>query len=140
MDQRFHMRLERNDTHDCYILYPCGHIETHADIQSFIDEYVRLFEPLGRKVDIIIVLDMFSVATAAAEAWSLARKAMVERFTNISVRVSSGGNLAFFLKKNAATNSKYVDYEEDIVSAIEMLQQKRREQRVTASTKKAQSA
>ena len=137
---RFHMRLERNDTHDCYILYPCGHIETQADVQCFIDEYVRLFEPLGRKVDIVIVLDMFSVAPAAAESWSLARKAMVERFTNISVRVSSGGNLAFFLKKNAAANSKYVDYEEDIVSAIELLQQKRREQRASAPAKKTQTA
>ena len=128
MSSPFHMRLERNDDFDCYILYPCGHIATAEDIQCFTAEYVRLFGPLGRRVDVVIVLDMFTVAPGALETWSLARRDMVERYTNISVRASSGGNLGFFLKKNEATNSAYNDYADDIPSAIERLQQKRRSQ------------
>ncbi len=128
MDATYKMRLERNDELDCYIAYPCGVIATPADVQLFIDEYVRWFEPLGRKVDVIIVLDMFTVMPAVAELWSIARKAMVERFTNFTVRVSAGGNLAFFLKKNPAANSAYDDYAEDITSAIALLVQKRASQ------------
>jgi hypothetical protein len=128
MGSAFHMCLERSEENDCYILYPCGHIATDSDVQNFEAEYNRVFAPLARKVDIVIVLDMFSVDPSILETWSHARKRMVEQYTNISVRVSSGGNLAFFLKKNAAKNSAYHDYEDDIVSAIRLLQEKRAKQ------------
>ena len=115
--------LELDRTHDVYIAYPCCHLATEADCLSWFEAYLRVFEPLHRRVDIVFVLDMFSVEPAIAEVWGRYRAELHERFIRHTVRVSSQGLAAVVFESRSqrhVAQTKSADIESAIAAILKL--------------------
>lgn len=115
--------LELDRQHDVYIAYPCCHIATEDDCRRWFEAYLRVFEPLKRRVDIVFVLDMFSVDPSIAEVWGGYRAELHERFIRHTVRVSSQGLSAVVFESRSQRHvlqKKSADIDSAIATILSM--------------------
>ena len=63
------MRFEWVPERDIYIVYPTGIVRGEADCKAWRMAFDARFAGLGRRVDMVIVLEMFSVDPVIAHTW-----------------------------------------------------------------------
>lgn len=114
------IRFEYDAGRDIYIAYPCCTLTSEADCLLWYHEYVRAFAHLGRRVDVIFVLDMFKVDARVRDFWGKYRNRVHENFTRHTVRVHTG---EFELVLGKFTTQR--DSAKDIPTAIEIIEKRR---------------
>jgi hypothetical protein len=85
--ENVNIRFEYDEEHDLYVIYPCCALNTDGDVRAWAEAYETFFRPLGRRVDCIFVLDMFSVSAAVGVSWQRYRAHIHENYTRHTVRV-----------------------------------------------------
>lgn len=126
MTSQITIHFEHDATHDVHIVYPCCHIESEADCIAWLERYSQYCTPLGHKVDMIIVLDMFSVDPAITPVWAEYRAEMLTRFSRYSVRVHSDSTVASAVVAGSAKHGVSADIAPDIPTALAHIMRCRR--------------
>ena len=96
------IRFEYQAQNDIYVIYPCCALITEDDCRAWFETYDAFFRPLGRRVDCILVLDMFSVGPGVSQVWQQYRARIHASYTRHTVRAYMGADEVAFIAK--ATN------------------------------------
>jgi hypothetical protein len=103
-----------------YVSYPCGHVEAQADCDAWLEAHRALFERHGGRYDLIVVVDMFSMARAMFEEFGAVREIAYDTYFRYSVRVTPPTNLSVPPTARAG-------YAFDIPSAMDAIDRMRQE-------------
>lgn len=87
---RGHIEFAYDSSNDVVIATPHWSIETETDCKLWLDQYQLGLAKLGkRKVDMVMVLDDFSITPSIAPVWGRYRATMVNDHVRFSVRVNA---------------------------------------------------
>ncbi len=89
-------------THDVIIAIPHWKIETKADVEEWYRQYEEFMKPFGRRMDFIVVLDDFQIATAIGPYWGEYRAKVHQRFTRFNYRVHANNKVKLFVNTSGA--------------------------------------
>lgn len=120
------IRFERDEKNDIVIAYPKWHIETEEDCKVWLAQYEAYFAPFGRRVDIIVVLDEFSIGNGIGSVWGSYRAEIHKRFTRHSVRVHANAKVRTYSATSGALHGVPSDEARDVPTAIALIHEHRR--------------
>ncbi|MBC7793776.1 MAG: hypothetical protein H7Z43_08710 [Clostridia bacterium] len=103
MPSSFELGVEYNAQHDAYIVYPCCNITSEEDCKVWLDAYIRLFAPLRKRIDCVIILSMFSVAPEIVDVWAKYRVRLYREIIRFSVRVETDTSMLATSSRQLAT-------------------------------------
>lgn len=110
-----------NRQHDVHIAYPDWTLETEDDCKAWHKQYADYFTKLGKKVDMIVILDKFAIGASIGPVWGKYRADMHKRFTRYSVRVHPSARVGTFIATSATIHKAPSDEAPDLESAFEMI-------------------
>ena len=92
MQGKIEFRCRKHD--DIHIAHPKWTIETDADCKLWFQRYADYHEPLGQKVDTILLLDDLFIGKGIGSVWGRHRADMVNRFTPYSIHVHANAKVS----------------------------------------------
>ncbi len=121
------IRFEHDEAHDVYIIYPAWTVESEDDCKVWLQQYVDFFSRIGRRVDVILVLDDFKLGKNIGAVWGRYRAEVHKRFTRHSVRVHADAKVATFISTSGVIHGASTDEARDIETALKLIELKRQE-------------
>lgn len=116
------VRVEVDAKHDVVLLYPCGVLEDEDDIAVWYSELEKQFGAIGRRVDVVVVLDMLSVDPSVAEIYTKGRMAIAAKYFRHSVRVNASATVSQIIQQTGGPGQYFAP---DIASAIAVIEELR---------------
>lgn len=116
--------FEYDELHDVYIAYPDCNLRTEGDCMAWFDAYADFYKTLNRRVDVIIVLDMFSLDPTISAVWVTYRARLHALYTRYTVRVASPGHSAVTVGLGQSM-PRLVNYAPDVPTALSLIQEMR---------------
>jgi hypothetical protein len=89
--------FQYDEEHDIVIATPHWKVETEADLVEWYDQYARYFRRFDRKMDVILVLDDFTIAPGIGALWGECRARVHKAFIRLSYRVHSDKRVRLFV-------------------------------------------
>jgi hypothetical protein len=120
-----HIKFVYDAKHDVHIAYPDWSIETEADCKVWVQQYVDYCEPLRKPVDMIMVLDNFSIGPKIGSIWGRYRADFVKQYTRYSVRVHAAARVDVFIATSAALHNASADEAADVPTALRFIEVQR---------------
>jgi len=82
---------------DIVIATPHWHLQTDEDVRSWFAQYEAYLKPFGRKMDFIVVLDDFEIATTIGSFWGHYRAKLLNDFARLNFRVRAPKKVRLFV-------------------------------------------
>ncbi len=108
-------------TNDIVIASPRWSIQTEEDVQVWSGQYETYFTRFSRKMDFIVVLDEFEVATAVGSHWGVYRAKLNNEFTRFSFRVRTPKKVRLFVNTSGVRHHARTDEVATVEEAIERI-------------------
>ena len=117
-----HIKFQYDRLHHIVIVFPAWHIENEQDVHRWYEEYAAYFRSrFADKVDVIFVLDEFSVTPQIAGAWGVVRAKLLKEFTRFSVRVHAEQVTRTFAKTSGILQRASADEAASVPAAIKKI-------------------
>jgi len=120
------MKFQYDPVNDLVIGTPHWKIETLDDIAEWYRQYEVFFSTFKRKMDLVVVLDDFAVATPIGPAWGEARARVHRNFIGHNFRVHSNAKVHLFVNTSGARYNVSTLEAASIEDAIEGIKEARR--------------
>ena len=118
--------FECDAARDVVLATPRWRIETEDDVREWYAQYEAYFEPLGRRVDVIFVLDHFELRPALGVLCGEYRARMQQRYTRNSIRVHPSLGVKLYVRTSGNRHGAMTDEAPDLESAYALLEELRR--------------
>jgi hypothetical protein len=119
------IRFDYDEINDVYVIYPRWTIESEEDCKAWLQQYDDYFSRLGRRVDVIIVLDDFRIDKNIGPVWGAYRAEVHKRFTRHSVRVHSNAKVKDSVSTSGLLHGVGTDEADDVPTAMRLIVLKR---------------
>lgn len=119
------IRFQYDETNDLYIVHPRWHVETEDDCRAWFKQYEVYFSKLGKKVDVVLVLDDFRIGAKIGSIWGKYRAEVSTRFMRHSVRVHADARVSTFNATSAALYSASSEEAPNVETAIAFIRRRR---------------
>lgn len=118
--------FEYDAARDVVIATPRWQLETEDDVRAWYAQYEAYFEPLGRRMDVVFVLDDFDIRPAIGVFWGEHRARMQQRYTRYSVRIHLRLGVKLYVGTSGKRHGAMTDEAADLESAFALLEEMRR--------------
>jgi hypothetical protein len=81
------MEFEYDRANDVIIGTPHGKVEADADVLEWYEQWVKYLQPFQRRMDVVIILDHFTISPTVGSKWGEYRAKIHKQFTRYSYRV-----------------------------------------------------
>jgi hypothetical protein len=119
-------RFTYDAVNDVHFAYPHWQIETEEDCRVWVAQYEAYFSKLGRKVDVILVVDKFRIGPKVGRVWGAYRARLLEQFTRYSVRVHQDPRVSTFSATSSVLHGASNLEAPSIAAALTMIAELRR--------------
>ena len=120
------MKFRYDTENDVIIGIPDWKIETREDALEWYRQYETYFSTFNRKMDIIVVLDNFEVATSVGPFWGEIRARVHQNFIRHNFRVHSNARVRLFVNTSGVRYDVSTLEAATIEDAIEGIKEARR--------------
>ncbi len=110
---------------DIVIATPHWRIESVADVITWRHQYETFLKPFHRKMDLVIMLGDFQLATKLSEAWGGARARIHREYTRFSIRVHPTDPVRPFIYTSSVRHDLSADQARTLGEAILMIKKLR---------------
>jgi hypothetical protein len=119
------IRFHYDDADDIYFAYPKWQVETEHDCRVWHSQFENYFSRLGKKVDVVIVLDDFHIGPKIGAIWGRYRADWITRFTRYSVRVRQESRASTFALTSAARYGGGFEEASTVEAAVAIIKARR---------------
>jgi hypothetical protein len=119
------IQVRHDEANDIYVVQPKWLIETEDDCRAWLKQYETYFSKLGKKVDVVLVLDDFHIGAKIGPVWGKYRAEVSTRFMRYSVRVHADARVSTFNATSAALYSASFEEAPNVESAIAFIRRQR---------------
>jgi hypothetical protein len=119
------IEFQHDKINNLIIAKPKWIIETKEDCELWFKQWSNYFSKFGKKVDVIVVLDSFKVATAIAAEWGEYRAKLNNNFFRISYRVNPDLMTGIFIKTSGIKYHAQTKEAKTVESAIFAIKEER---------------
>jgi hypothetical protein len=123
--------FEIDKANDIIIAKPKWNIETKEDCQIWYQQWSDYLTKFGKKIDIVVLLDEFKVASQIAEAWGEYRAKLNNDFFRFSYRVNPELITGIFIKTSGVRYHAASSEANSIESAKIAIKEARKEAGIT---------
>jgi hypothetical protein len=121
---------------DVVIATPHWRIECLADVFKWREQYEDFMKPFCRKMDLVVLLGDFELATKTSVAWGEARARVHREYTRFSVRVHPTEPVKAFVHTSSVRYGLSADQASTLQDAIRMIK-KLRENAISETAKRS---
>jgi hypothetical protein len=90
------MEFHHDAKNDVIVATPHGKAETEADVLDWYEQWVKYLKPFQRRMDVVIVLDHFTLSPAIGSVWGEYRAKIHKQFTRYSYRVHADSRVRLY--------------------------------------------
>ena len=94
MTRSWGVRFEYDASNDVVYAYPCGSLKSQDDADAFNAEIVAYYKQFGRRMDAIVVMEMFTGSSYDSDAYETGIRAYIKRTIIVSHGISDASNIA----------------------------------------------
>jgi hypothetical protein len=118
--------FEHDKSNDIHIARPNWNIETKEDCEIWFQQWNDYLSKIGKKVDMIVILDNFKVSTNVAEIWGPYRAKVNNDFFRFSYRVNPELVTGIFIKTSGVRYHAATKEAKTVESAIVAIKEERK--------------
>jgi len=96
------VKFHFDSVNDVVVGIPHWKIETREDVAEWYRQYETYFTGFKRKMDVVVVLDDFTVATAIGPYWGEFRARVHQNFIRHNFRVHSNSKVQLYVNTSGA--------------------------------------
>jgi hypothetical protein len=115
------MKFQYDTVNDVVIGIPSWKIETREDAAEWYRQWEVYMSRFNRKMDVVVILDKFEVATAVGPIWGEFRARVHQNFTRYNFRVHSNTRVQLFVNTSGVrynVSTLEADTVEDAIEGI----------------------
>lgn len=120
------MKFNYDSVNDVVIGIPQWKIETREDALEWYRQWEAFMSKFNRKMDIVVILDNFEVATAVGPFWGEIRARVHQNFIRYNFRVHSNARVRLFVNTSGVRYDVSTLEAESIDDAVEGIKEFRR--------------
>jgi hypothetical protein len=120
------MKFQYDSVNDVVIGIPSWKIETREDAEEWYRQWEVYMSTFHRKMDVVVLLDNFEVATAVGPYWGEFRARVHQNFTRHNFRVHSNARVQLFVNTSGARYNVSTLEAATIEDAIDGIKEARR--------------
>ena len=111
---------------DVVVATPRWHLETEADVLACYRRYESYLKIFTRKMDLIVVLDDFTISPTIGVVWGEYRARLYKHYTRFTYRVRSNGRVKLFVNASGVQHEVATEEATTVEDAIEEIAAARR--------------
>ena len=120
------MKFEHDKVNDIYVATPNWNIETKEDCEKWYKQWYDYLSKIGKKVDMVVILDNFKVASSVAAEWGEYRAKLNNDFFRLSYRVNPDLMTGVFIKTSGVRYHAATKEAKTVESAIIAIKEERK--------------